>query len=153
MSPSSRLRYAESHDRGADSDPARVHRMVFYALWAARIYTIGPNERAVVSTFGRAQRVSDATTLMDPIAESLRADERDRYAYPQVRVVGPGFYWKLPWQRVHKVSIATLTVSIAFDPEDASANQGGSGGTPPAASSSLMRPITIRSHFSIPARI
>jgi regulator of protease activity HflC (stomatin/prohibitin superfamily) len=40
-------------------------------------------------------------------------------------VVGPGFYWKLPWQRVHKVSIATVTVSIAYDPEDGSANQGG----------------------------
>jgi regulator of protease activity HflC (stomatin/prohibitin superfamily) len=88
-------------------------------------YTIGPNERAVISTFGRAQRVGDATTLQDPVAETLRPDERQRYVYPQVRVVGPGFYWKLPWQRVHKVSIATVTVSIAYDPEDASANHGG----------------------------
>jgi regulator of protease activity HflC (stomatin/prohibitin superfamily) len=88
-------------------------------------YTIGPNERAVITTFGRAQRLGDATTLQDPISETLRADERERYIYPQVRVVGPGFYWKLPWQRVHKASIATVTVSIAFDPEDASANQGG----------------------------
>jgi len=88
-------------------------------------YTIGPNERAVLTTFGRAQRVGNATTLQDPIAETLRADERQRYEYPQVRVVGPGFYWKLPWQRVHKVSIATVTVSIAYDPEDASANHGG----------------------------
>lgn len=88
-------------------------------------YTIGPNERAVLTTFGRAQRVGNATTLQDPIAETLRADERQRYDYPQVRVVGPGFYWKLPWQRVHKVSIATVTVSIAYDPEDASANHGG----------------------------
>lgn len=88
-------------------------------------YTIGPNERAVLTTFGRAQRIGEATTLEDPISESLRADERERYRYPQVRVVGPGFYWKLPWQRVHKVSIATVTVSIAYDPEDGSANQGG----------------------------
>jgi regulator of protease activity HflC (stomatin/prohibitin superfamily) len=88
-------------------------------------YTIGPNERAVITTFGRAQRVGAATTLQDPIAETLRADERQRYDYPQVRVVGPGFYWKLPWQRVHKVSIATVTVSIAYDPEDANANHGG----------------------------
>src|SRR5689334_8895113 len=51
-------------------------------------YTIGPNERAVVTTFGRAQRVGDATTLQDPISETLRADERDRYVYPQVHVVG-----------------------------------------------------------------
>jgi regulator of protease activity HflC (stomatin/prohibitin superfamily) len=88
-------------------------------------YTIGPNERAVLTTFGRAQRVGQATTLEDPISESLRPNERDRYNYPQVRVIGPGFYWKLPWQRVHKVSIATVTVSIAYDPEDPSANQGG----------------------------
>lgn len=88
-------------------------------------YTIGPNERAVITTFGRAQRLGEATTLQDPISETLRPDEKQRYAYPQVRVVGPGFYWKLPWQRVHKVSIATVTVSIAYDPEDASANNGG----------------------------
>jgi regulator of protease activity HflC (stomatin/prohibitin superfamily) len=88
-------------------------------------YTIGPNERAVLTTFGRAQRVGSATTLQDPISETLRADERQRYDYPQVRVVGPGFYWKLPWQRVFKVSIATVTVSIAYDPEDGSANHGG----------------------------
>lgn len=88
-------------------------------------YTIGPNERAVITTFGRAQRVGEATTLQDPISETLRPDERERYIYPQVRVVGPGFYWKLPWQKVHKVSIATVTVSIAYDPEDGAANQGG----------------------------
>lgn len=88
-------------------------------------YTIGPNERAVITTFGRAQRVGNATTLQDPVSETLRPDERPRYDYPQVHVVGPGFYWKLPWQRVHKVSIATITVSIAYDPEDASANHGG----------------------------
>jgi regulator of protease activity HflC (stomatin/prohibitin superfamily) len=88
-------------------------------------YTIGPNERAVLTTFGRAQRVGNSTTLQDPISETLRPDERQRYDYPQVRVVGPGFYWKLPWQRVHKVSIATVTVSIAYDPEDGTANHGG----------------------------
>jgi regulator of protease activity HflC (stomatin/prohibitin superfamily) len=87
-------------------------------------YTVGPNERAVVATFGRAQRLG-TSTLEDPMAQALRHDERDRYAYPQVRVMGPGFYWKLPWQRVHKTSIATVTVSIGYDPEDASANQGG----------------------------
>jgi len=88
-------------------------------------YTIAPSERAVISTFGRAQRLADATTLQDPVSETLREEEKQRYAYPQVRVVGPGFYWKLPWQRVHKVSIATVTVSIAYDPEDGSANSGG----------------------------
>ncbi|MET0595196.1 MAG: SPFH domain-containing protein, partial [Polyangiaceae bacterium] len=59
------------------------------------------------------------------VAAGMRPEERERYSYPQVRVVGPGFYWKLPWQQVHKVSVATVTLSIAFDPEDPSANRGG----------------------------
>lgn len=88
-------------------------------------YTIGPNERAVLCTFGRAQRLGDETTLSDPIAEKLNDDEKQRYEYPQVRVVAPGFHWKLPWQTLHRASMATSTVSIAFDPEDPSANSGG----------------------------
>lgn len=88
-------------------------------------YTIGPSERAVLTTFGRAQRVGTHTTLEDPVSQPLRPEERERYVYPQLRVVGPGFYWKFPWQRVHKVSIATVTVSIAFDPELPGANRDG----------------------------
>jgi regulator of protease activity HflC (stomatin/prohibitin superfamily) len=88
-------------------------------------YTIGPNERAVLCTFGRAQRLPGQTTLDDPIATRLDAEERSRYVYPQVRVIGPGFYWKLPWQSLHRASIATATVSIALDPEDPAANSGG----------------------------
>ena len=72
-------------------------------------YTVGPNERAVLTTFGRAQRVGEMTTLDDPVSQSLRAEERDRYAYPQVRVISPGFSWKFPWQTLYKVSIATNT--------------------------------------------
>lgn len=88
-------------------------------------YTIGPNERAVIASFGRAQRVGDATTASDPVSDSLSDDEKERYIYPQVRVVGPGFYWKWPWQKVYRTSIATITASIAYDPEDARANQNG----------------------------
>ncbi len=88
-------------------------------------YTIGPNERAVLCTFGRAQRLGEETTLSDPVAEKLNDDEKQRYDYPQVRVIGPGFHWKLPWQTLHRTSIATSTVSIAFDPEDPSANSSG----------------------------
>jgi regulator of protease activity HflC (stomatin/prohibitin superfamily) len=88
-------------------------------------YTIGPSERAVLTTFGRATRVGDRTTLEDPVSRELNADERERYVYPQVRVIPPGFYWKLPWQRVNRVSVATGTVSVAFDPEEPNANQGG----------------------------
>jgi regulator of protease activity HflC (stomatin/prohibitin superfamily) len=104
--------------------PIGVLLWFFVRYGALGFYTVGPNERAVLTTFGRAQRLG-ASTLEDPIAQSLRHDERERYAYPQVRVIGPGFYWRLPWQRAHKVSIATITVSIGYDPEDASANQSG----------------------------
>jgi regulator of protease activity HflC (stomatin/prohibitin superfamily) len=88
-------------------------------------YTVGPSERAVLTSFGRATRIDGQTTLSDPVSAALRPDERERYAYPQVRVIGPGFYWKLPWQRVHKVSVATRTVSVAYDPEVPEANNGG----------------------------
>ncbi len=88
-------------------------------------YTVGPSERAVITTFGRAQRVGTATTLDDPVARSLRPEEADRYVYPQVRVVGPGVHRKLPWQSVHKVSVATVIVSIAYDPDEPDANHGG----------------------------
>jgi regulator of protease activity HflC (stomatin/prohibitin superfamily) len=86
------------------------------------IYTVDQNERAVITTFGRAERLG-GTTLEDPIAESLTDEEKQRYAYPQLRVIGPGGpYFKMPWQRVYKVSIATQTLNIAFDPESPMAN-------------------------------
>jgi regulator of protease activity HflC (stomatin/prohibitin superfamily) len=88
-------------------------------------YTVGPSERAVLTTFGRAQRLGDRTTLQDGVSVGLREDERARYAYPQVRVISPGFYWKFPWQQVHRASVATSTASIAWDPQDPSANNGG----------------------------
>jgi regulator of protease activity HflC (stomatin/prohibitin superfamily) len=87
---------------------------------------VDQNERAVKTSFGRAERLRDATTLQDPIAESLHPEERDRYCYPQVRVIPPGGpYFKWPWEKVHKVSIATQTLNMAYDPETPTANQGG----------------------------
>jgi regulator of protease activity HflC (stomatin/prohibitin superfamily) len=93
----------------------------------AGLYTVNQNERAVKTSWGRAQRVgSDATTLNDPISEGLDEDERARYAWPQLRVIMPGGpYFKWPWERVHKVSVATQTVNMAFDPETPQANQSG----------------------------
>jgi regulator of protease activity HflC (stomatin/prohibitin superfamily) len=92
---------------------------------AAGLYTVDQNERAVKTIFGRADRLPK-TTLEDPFAEYLRPEERARYAYPQVRVIQPGGpYFKWPWERIHKVSIATQTVNMALDPEDPSANKGG----------------------------
>lgn len=92
----------------------------------AGLYTVDQNERAVKTVLGRAQRLPDQTTLDDPIAQTLRPDERERYKYPQLRVIQPGGpYFKWPWERVHKVSIATTTLNMAYDPETPSANSGG----------------------------
>lgn len=88
-------------------------------------FTVNPNERAVKSSFGRAARLQ-TTTLDNPMAEHLRPDERERYRYPQVRVIPPGGpYFKWPWEKVHKVKVATETSNLAFDPEDPNANRGG----------------------------
>jgi regulator of protease activity HflC (stomatin/prohibitin superfamily) len=90
------------------------------------LYTVNQGERAVKTSFGRAERVGNATTLADPIAEHLKTSDRERYAYPQLRVIPPGGpYFKWPWERVHKVSIATQTLSMAYDPETPSANREG----------------------------
>ena len=91
----------------------------------AGFYVIDQNERAVITTFGRADRLGKATTLDLPMADVLHEDEKERYAYPQVRVVQPGFYWKWPWQQVHRVSIATATMNMAYDPDDPEANSAG----------------------------
>jgi regulator of protease activity HflC (stomatin/prohibitin superfamily) len=41
-------------------------------------------------------------------------------------VIPPGGpYFKMPWERIHKVSIATMTINMALDLEDPSANEGG----------------------------
>ncbi|MEJ0089980.1 MAG: SPFH domain-containing protein [Limisphaerales bacterium] len=93
----------------------------------AGFYTVNQNERAVKTCFGRAERVGDATTAQDPIAAQLNAEEKERYNYPQVRVIPPGGpYFKWPWEKVYKVSIATQTINMAFDPENPSANSAGS---------------------------
>jgi regulator of protease activity HflC (stomatin/prohibitin superfamily) len=93
---------------------------------AGGIYTVDQNERAVKTNFGRAERVPGVTTLNDPISAGLDAEEKQRYQYPQVRVIMPGGpYFKWPWQRIYKVSIATQTVNMAFDPDVPGANQSG----------------------------
>jgi regulator of protease activity HflC (stomatin/prohibitin superfamily) len=106
--------------------------MVGFIAWfivrylLAGLYTVDQNERAVKTVLGRAQRLGDETTLDDPISQGLRPDERERYRYPQLRVIPPGGpYFKWPWERVHKVSIATRTLNMAYDPETPQANNGG----------------------------
>ena len=92
----------------------------------AGIYTVDQNQRAVKTKFGRAERVGKLTTREDPISDSLTDDQKNRYTYPQVRVIPPGGpYFKWPWEKIHKISIATETVNMAWDPEDSTANYNG----------------------------
>jgi len=50
------------------------------AIRALGFYTVDQNERAVKSSFGRANRVPGRTTLDSPLGDLLREDERERYA-------------------------------------------------------------------------
>jgi regulator of protease activity HflC (stomatin/prohibitin superfamily) len=93
---------------------------------AGGIYTVDQNQRAVKTSFGRAERIPGARTLDDPMSAAFDAEEKQRYQYPQVRVIMPGGpYFKWPWQKIYKVSIATQTVNVAFDPDSPGANQAG----------------------------
>lgn len=80
------------------------------------LYTVRPDQRAVVTSFGAAQTLPAATSS-DP---NMSDEELRRYEYPQVRVVRPGGpYFKFPWQQVHKVSVATQSVDLSWDPSKA----------------------------------
>jgi regulator of protease activity HflC (stomatin/prohibitin superfamily) len=113
--------------------PFLIGPLIGFALWfivrflLMGFFTVDQNERAVKTSFGRAVRVPGGkTTLDDPISEFLRPEERPRYSWPQVRVIPPGGpYFKLPWEKVYKVSIATVTVNMAMDMEDPMANEHG----------------------------
>lgn len=88
-------------------------------------FTVDQNERAVKSVFGRAERLGPSPRTGAAGEGLLRPDE-DRYVYPTVRVIPPGGpYFKWPWEKVHKVSVATRTLNMAHDPENPRANQGG----------------------------
>ena len=87
-------------------------------------FVVEQNERAVKTVFGRAKRLGSATTLDDQqFADSLSEEERDRYNFPLLKIIMPGGpYFKFPWEKVHKASVATNLLSIAYDPEDHYAN-------------------------------
>ncbi len=90
--------------------------IIFRSL-ALGFYTVAPNERAVITSFGRAQRLK-GSTLETPLADDLSDTDRERYVFPQIQVIPPGGpYFRWPWQKVHKVNIAIATASIAYDPE------------------------------------
>jgi regulator of protease activity HflC (stomatin/prohibitin superfamily) len=94
--------------------------LAVYAVFRVLIsgfYTVRPDERAVLTSCGRAQRMPGDTLAEDP---NLSEDEQDRYRYPAVQVIGPGGpYFKWPWQKVHKVSVATEAVDLVWDPTKA----------------------------------
>lgn len=90
------------------------------------LFVVDQNERAVKTSFGRAQRLGTMTTLSLPLAAALTEEQKKRYCYPQLQVIGPGGpYFKWPWQKVYKVSIATQTINMARDPDDYGANKDG----------------------------
>ncbi len=98
----------------------------FFRYVLIALYTVEQNERAVKTILGRAERVGTATTADSPLGETLSAEHKLRYNYPQVRVIPPGGpHFKWPWERVYKVSIATQTINMAQDPDDPGANAGG----------------------------
>ena len=74
-------------------------------------FTVRPDQRAVLTTFGRAQRMPKGK-----LPESDPEDEQ-RYVYPAVRAIRPGGpYFKWPWQKLHKVSVSTKAVDVTWDP-------------------------------------
>lgn len=89
---------------------------VFFRAVVTGFYIVKPDQRAVLTTFGKAERLpgDSIRKVEDP---QLTQDEKDRYVYPNVRVIGPGGpYFKLPWQKVYRVSVATQAVNLVWDP-------------------------------------
>ena len=90
--------------------------LFLYGLFRALstgFYTVKPDERAVITSFGRAERLSEPSASEG----GLSSDEQGRYSYPQVRVIRPGGpYFKWPWQEIHKVSVSTQAVDLTWDP-------------------------------------
>ena len=87
-----------------------------FRVFLTGFFTVRPNERAVKTSFGRAQR------LLTPQVDNpdLSDDEQRRYQYPQLQVIPPGGpYLKMPWQKVHKVSVADRGGGHRLDPTKA----------------------------------
>jgi regulator of protease activity HflC (stomatin/prohibitin superfamily) len=82
------------------------------------VYTIGPTERGVLTTFGRAQRLNGSSAQDPQLGALLSDEEKLRYNYPNVRVILPGGpYFKWPWQRIYKIDMTIQTIEISWDPD------------------------------------
>ncbi len=87
----------------------------FFRAVVSGFYTVKPNERAVITSFGRAKRLGGWVEI-----PGLSKEEHERYRYPQVETIAPGGpYFKWPWQQVFKVDVATQTIDITWDPTKA----------------------------------
>ena len=85
-------------------------------------YVVNQNERAVKTVFGKAKRITTPTD--SSVSQMLRDEEKERYDFPKLEIIGPGGpYFKWPWEKVHKVSVATKTTDLAYDPENGAANK------------------------------
>ena len=82
------------------------------------VYSIGPTERGVLTTFGRVQRL-DGNTIDDPqLGALLNAEEKQRYNYPNIRVISPGGpFFKWPWQKLYKIDMTIQAIDITWDPD------------------------------------
>jgi len=97
----------------------------FMCVASRWIYTVDQNERAVMTTFGRAERVGSATTLDDPISAKLDDEEKQRLQYRRCGSSCRADHTSsCRGRKVYKVSIATQTVNMAFDTGALGANQG-----------------------------
>ena len=97
--------------------------LLFKILFSG-FYVINQNERAVKTVFGRAKRAGGADSFDPAASGALRDDEKERYNFPPLQVIQPGGpYFKWPWEKIHKVSVATNTSNMAHDPEFPNANK------------------------------
>lgn len=82
------------------------------------VYSIGPTERGVLTTFGRVQRLA-GTSADDPqLGALLTPEEKERYNYPNIHVIMPGGpYFKWPWQRLYKIDMTIQAIDITWDPD------------------------------------
>ncbi|MCK7576351.1 MAG: SPFH domain-containing protein [Chromatiales bacterium] len=86
---------------------------IVYTVLIRAFYTVKPDERAIITSFGRAQRIGRLMVEDD----SLNDEEKQRYRFPRLQVIGPGGpYFKWPWQEVHKVRVVTEAIDLTWDP-------------------------------------
>lgn len=97
---------------------------VIYKIVYRGFYVVNQNERAVKTIFGRAKRVNGTTATDEALSEQLTDEQKERYNFPLLEVIQPGGpYFKWPWEKIHKVSVATNTSNMAYDPESYGANK------------------------------